>query len=102
MSKKGRPVRRQIFVFTSQEKKAAACVVGALVLGLATKFFRENNPQHPPKPSARQEYQQKRSDKRARAYARSARGQREAAAKINATPVVSPMATVAEPAEDDE
>ena len=76
---KTKPVRRQIFVFTAQEKKAAACVVGALLLGLATKHYRETHPRPPPKPTAREQYQQQLADKRARAYARSARGQREAA-----------------------
>ena len=71
--------RREIFVFTPEEKKAAACVLGALILGLATKHYREANPRKPPL-SEREHYQQKKAAKAAAAYARSARGQRDAAA----------------------
>lgn len=72
--------RREIFVFTPEEKKAAACVLGALILGLATKQYREANPRTPPPLSEREQYQQKKAAKAAAAYARSARGQRDAAA----------------------
>jgi hypothetical protein len=80
MSAKGQRARRQIFVFTPQEKKAIACLVGALLLGLATQHYREAHPRKPPPPSARQQYQEQRAKKAAAAYARSARGSREATA----------------------
>ena len=91
---KAKALLRQIFVFTAQEKKAAACVVGALLLGFGTKHYRETHPRPPPKPTAREQYQQQLADKRAKAYARSARGQREAAAKAApaANPTPSPLA----------
>jgi hypothetical protein len=76
MKPKRKRVRREIFVFTPQERKAAACVVAALVLGVATKHYRAIHPRQPPPPSAREQYQQQRAAKAAAAYARSARGQR--------------------------
>lgn len=43
---------RQIFIFTSGEKKAVSFVVAALVLGLVTKHYRDGHPQPlPPSPS---------------------------------------------------
>jgi len=78
MTARPKPARRQIFVFTPQEKAAAACVVGALLLGFATKQYREAHPRKPPPLSARQQYQQQRAKKAAEAYARSARAERAA------------------------
>jgi hypothetical protein len=78
---KAKRTRRQIFVFTPQEKKAAACVVGALLLGFATREYREAHPRKPPPPSAREQYQQQRAKKAAAAYARSARAKPEANAQ---------------------
>ncbi len=77
MKAKPKRLRRQIFVFTPQEKTAAACVLGALLLGIATKQYREAHPRKPPPPSARQQYEEQRAKKAAAAYARSARARGE-------------------------
>ncbi|MGI8436566.1 MAG: hypothetical protein ACR2NX_06625 [Chthoniobacterales bacterium] len=42
--KERKRLRRQIFVLTKEEKKAAACVLAAIILGLATKHYRETHP----------------------------------------------------------
>lgn len=99
MSEQRKRARREIFVFTPQEKTAAACVAGALLLGLATKHYRETHPRSPPPLSAREEYQQKKAAKAASAYARSARGQRDAAA---ATPKRLSPEPLSEPDDDEE
>lgn len=39
--------RRQIFVLTPEEKKTIAFVLCALVLGIATKHYRDKHPQPP-------------------------------------------------------
>lgn len=98
MKPKRKRARRQIFVFTPEEKKAAACVVAALMLGLATKHYRETHPRTPPPLSEREQYKQKRAAKAAAAFARSARGQRDAAGAVakRATP-----APVRDPEEDE-
>jgi hypothetical protein len=44
------PVRREIFVFTAEEKRAVCFVLIAFVLGLATKFYRDRHPAPLPKP----------------------------------------------------
>ena len=89
--KKGKRVRRQIFVFTPEEKKAAACVLAAFVLGLATKHYRETHPRQPPPPTAREQHQAQRAAKSAKARARSGRGQLETsrATAGSATPVIA-------------
>ncbi|HEV3409227.1 MAG TPA: hypothetical protein VG095_02960 [Chthoniobacterales bacterium] len=79
MKAQAKKVRRQIFVFTIQEKKAAAFLVAAFLLGVTVKHYRDTHPAPPPRLSERQKYQQQRAEKRAKAYARSARGQEEAA-----------------------
>jgi hypothetical protein len=45
-----RPARREIFVLTPEEKKTACFVLIAVVLGLATKHYRDTRP--PPLPKA--------------------------------------------------
>jgi len=40
----GRTVRRQIFVLTAEEQRIICFVFVALVLGLATKHYRETRP----------------------------------------------------------
>jgi len=49
--KRDKPLRRQIFVLTPDEKKAVCCVIGALLLGLATMQYRAAHPR-PPVPAA--------------------------------------------------
>jgi len=84
-------IRRQIFVFTTQEKKAAAFVLAAFLLGVTVKHYRDAHPRTSPPPlSERQKYQQQRADKRAKAYARSARGQEEAARRKAAAQTPAP------------
>jgi hypothetical protein len=89
--------RRHIFVFTLEEKKAAACVVGALLLGLTAKYYRDTHPQPPAKLTPKQQYAAQRAAKSAAARARSARGQREAAAVA-----ARPTPTTISPPEPDE
>lgn len=69
---KTKPPRRQIFVFTAEEKKVAAVVAAALALGFATLHYRATHPT-PPRPLTAQE-------------ARAAKlAQRTAAAKARST-----------------
>ena len=88
MKKAPGKVGRQIFVFTSEEKKAAACVLGALLLGLATKHYRDVHPVMTPKLTPKQQYAARRVAKTTSARARSARGQRAAAATATPSPEV--------------
>jgi hypothetical protein len=44
MSARRKLVRRQIFVLTPEEKKMAVFVLCALVLGFATKCYRDTHP----------------------------------------------------------
>ncbi|MDQ6939069.1 MAG: hypothetical protein M3119_02825 [Verrucomicrobiota bacterium] len=88
MKKTTGKVGRQIFVFTPEEKKAAACVLGALLLGLATKHYRDTHPVVTPKLTPKQQYAAQRAAKASSARARSARGQREAAATATPAPDV--------------
>ena len=44
-----KPARRQVFVLTPEEKRTVCFVLIALVLGLATKHYRDTHPQPPPK-----------------------------------------------------
>jgi hypothetical protein len=46
-----KPARREIFVLTPEEKKTICFVLIALVLGLATKFYRDRHPAPSPKPT---------------------------------------------------
>ena len=72
MSGRKKPPRREVFVFTPDEKRAAACVLGAFVLGLATMYYRANNPRPPPPPSAAEQREAKRAATRTRAARESA------------------------------
>jgi len=78
--KNARPVRRQIFVLTPEEKKAVACVLAAFALGLVTKQYRATHPRPPPPPTAREERAAKIAARSAAARARSARGRAAASA----------------------
>ncbi len=97
--KRTRRVRRQVFVFTPEEKRAAWCFVAICALGLGTMRYREQHPQTP-KLTAREQFQADKAAKAARAYSHSARAQRERdAQKRNAsTPKPEPEQ---EPDEDD-
>ena len=67
MSSKRKPLRRQVFVFTPDEKRAAACVMGAFLLGLGTMYYRARNPRPPPPPSAAEQREAKKAASRTRA-----------------------------------
>ena len=45
-----KPARREIFVLTPEEKRTVCFVLIALILGLATKHYRDTHP--PPLPKA--------------------------------------------------
>ncbi|MDQ6622777.1 MAG: hypothetical protein M3Y86_04745 [Verrucomicrobiota bacterium] len=90
MKKDPPKIRRQIFVFTREEKKAAACVLGAFLLGLATKHYRDTHPTQAPQLSARQQFVAQRAAKSANARARSARSRSAAKPKVAPTPAESP------------
>jgi hypothetical protein len=59
-----KPLRRQVFVLTPDEKRAAACVIGAFLLGLATMHYRAKHPRTPPAPTAKEQRDAKRSGSR--------------------------------------
>lgn len=67
MKRPGKPKWREVFVLTPDEKCAAACVVGAFLLGLATMHYRAKHPRLPPPPSAKEERATKRAVSRPRA-----------------------------------
>ncbi|MEY2489882.1 MAG: hypothetical protein QOC70_1824 [Verrucomicrobiota bacterium] len=46
-----KPVRREIFVLTPEEKRTVCFVLVAFVLGLATKYYREHHPSTASKPT---------------------------------------------------
>ena len=46
-----KPVRREIFVLTPEEKRIICFVLVAFVLGLATKYYRDNHPAAAAKPT---------------------------------------------------
>jgi hypothetical protein len=46
-----KPVRREIFVLTPEEKKTVCFVLVAFVLGLATKHYRDAHPSTAPNPA---------------------------------------------------
>ncbi len=73
--KRQKPVRRQIFVLTPEEKKAVCCVIAALLLGLATKHYRATHPSPPPPLTASQQRAAKIAERTAAARAKSARGE---------------------------
>ena len=76
---KPKALRRQIFVLTPEEKKAAACIVAALILGVGTKQYRAEHPRPPLPATEKQQLAAKVAAKREAARARSARGQTAAA-----------------------
>ncbi len=100
MRTKPAKIRRQIFVFTADEKRTALCVVAMFALGLGTMRYRAAYPQ-PPRLSERQQYQADRATKAAKAYARSAHGQRAARAKV-AVAQTNPAAASDLDGEDDD
>ena len=72
--KSAQRVRRQIFVLTLEEKKAVCCIIAALVLGLATKHYRDTHPQPPRPPSAKEQRDAGIAARQVNARAKSARG----------------------------
>lgn len=54
MKRSARPPRRQVFVLTPDEKRAAACVIGAFLLGLGTMYYRARHPRAAPPPKEEQ------------------------------------------------
>jgi hypothetical protein len=70
---KTRVKRREIFVFTPEEKKAGACVLAAIALGLVTMHYRATHPPANVKLTPKEEYAARRSTRSANARARSAR-----------------------------
>ena len=50
-----KPLRRQIFVLTPEEKRAVACVVAAFLLGFGTMHYRAKHPRVEPKPTAEEQ-----------------------------------------------
>ena len=61
MTRAGKPMRREVFVLTPEEKRAAACVIGAFLLGLATMHYRARHPRPPPVPIAKEQRDAKRA-----------------------------------------
>ena len=66
MKRPPNPTRREIFVLTPEEKRAAACVVGAFLLGLATMHYRAKHPRPAPLPTAKEQREEKRAVSRGR------------------------------------
>ena len=64
MKRDAKPVRRQVFVLTPDEKRAAACVLGAFLLGLATMHYRATHPRTPPEPVVKEQQEGKRATRR--------------------------------------
>ena len=53
--KRDKPVRRQVFVLTPDEKKAVFCVLGVLVLGIGTMKYRATHPRAVAPPAVEQQ-----------------------------------------------
>lgn len=70
--KKAERARRQIFVFTAEEKRAAICVLAAFLLGLVTMHYRATHPRETVKLTPKQEYAATRAKRASNARARSA------------------------------
>ena len=85
--RKPKRVRRQIFVLTLDEKKAVACIVGALILGVATMRYRAAHPRVPAPPNAREQATAKRIEKTTAARSRAARSKTIASARTTPAPV---------------
>ena len=66
MKRRKAVVRRQIFVLTPDEKRAAACVAGAFLLGLGTMYYRSHHPRPAPPPSPAEQKAAKRTAARTR------------------------------------
>lgn len=77
--------RREIFVFTAEEKKVVACLIAALVLGLATRQFRGLNPRPAPRPTAQEQRAAKIAQREAAAKDRTLRTAK--AARLTPAPV---------------
>ena len=45
-----KPARRELFVLTPEEKRTICFVLIVFLLGLATKYYRDNHPAPLPKP----------------------------------------------------
>ena len=73
MKHKSKVLRRDLFVLTPEEKKAAACVIGAFLLGLGTMHYRAKHPRPPPPPSAKELREAKHAAARAKAGRNTAR-----------------------------
>jgi hypothetical protein len=58
-AKKLTPRRRQIFVLTPEERRTIAFVLCALVLGIATKHYREKHPRPLPQSAAKEHHSTK-------------------------------------------
>ncbi|MFL6531362.1 MAG: hypothetical protein ACJ8HU_05915 [Chthoniobacterales bacterium] len=86
MRQKGRAKRREIFVFTPEEKKAGACVLAAIVLGLATMHYRAAHPPANVKLTPKEEFAARRNTRTANARARSARSKATAIARTTPVP----------------
>ena len=62
MTREGKkPPRRQVFVLTPEEKRAAACVIAAFLLGLGTMYYRAKHPRPPLPPTAKEQKEAKRA-----------------------------------------
>ncbi len=55
MSRKEKPLRRQVFVLTQEEKRIVCFVIVAFLLGLATKHYRDAHPRPVPPASAQEQ-----------------------------------------------
>lgn len=55
--------RREIFVFTTEEKRASACLLAAVILGLLTQHYRAMHPR-PASPPTAKETRAEKSEKR--------------------------------------
>ena len=80
-----KPVRREVFVLTPDEKRAAACVLGAFLLGLATLHYRANHPPTPPASSEKEQRAAKSAVTRSRGAQRAPTPRAPAAAVENDT-----------------
>lgn len=76
---KPRRRQRQIFVLTPEEKRIVACVLAALILGLATQYYRAAHPRPPVPPTAQEERAARLAQRTAAAKARSLRTAERAA-----------------------
>ena len=60
-AKQSTPPRRQVFVLTPEERRTIVFVLCALILGIATKHYREKHPRPAQQPTVKEHHSAKKT-----------------------------------------